>query len=354
MTYGAFASQDFAYVEFDNRQLKQTPHLAVFVTTLTMSVMAGLGLLYARDSVQQSEAEATAIAAAMSPVSRNPVVRPVVAKLPAAVLPLRRYAGLIVPQSAGRMPVTFAQSAPLRANFEPLRLPTPAAPITTARLEASDIVPPLSAGPDLASDIPLPAPRPPMLATGQSPLRPTVRQAMVQPQPAAPPAVAPPDAPSLLQRLFGATESPALAYAPADGGLGMTGRIGSYDRYTAIYDIAAHTVYLPNGARLEAHSGIGASKDNPNSVTEHMRGATPPTVYDLSLRESLFHGVQALRLNPLDANATHGRLGLLAHTYMLGPHGDSNGCVVFRDYQAFLRAYQNGEVRRLAVVASMR
>ena len=66
-----------------------------------------------------------------------------------------------------------------------------------------------------------------------------------------------------------------------------------------------------------------------------MRGSTPPATYRLSLRESLFHGVQALRLTPLDSNV-HGRSGLLAHTFMLGPRGNSNGCVSFRNYRAFL------------------
>jgi hypothetical protein len=36
---------------------------------------------------------------------------------------------------------------------------------------------------------------------------------------------------------------------------------------------------------------------------------------------------------------------------MLGPNGDSNGCVSFRNYDAFLRAYESGKVKRLAVVA---
>jgi len=44
---------------------------------------------------------------------------------------------------------------------------------------------------------------------------------------------------------------------------------------------------------------------------------------------------------------------LLAHSYMLGPKGDSNGCVSFKDYDAFLRAYQNGQVKRLAVVSRL-
>ena len=83
-----------------------------------------------------------------------------------------------------------------------------------------------------------------------------------------------------------------------------------------------------------------------------MHGATPPSTYDLIPRESLFHGVEALRLIPVNGEESiHGRTGLLAHTYMLGPNGDSNGCVSFRDYAAFLRAYKQGKVKRLVVVA---
>jgi hypothetical protein len=43
-------------------------------------------------------------------------------------------------------------------------------------------------------------------------------------------------------------------------------------------------------------------------------------------------------------------VGLLAHTYMLGPKGDSNGCVSFKDYDRFLQAYLRDEVKRLVVV----
>ena len=77
----------------------------------------------------------------------------------------------------------------------------------------------------------------------------------------------------------------------------------------------------------------------------------PPAVYDLTSREALFHGVAALRLNPVGDMPPYGRMGLLAHTYMLGPHGDSNGCVVFRDFASFRHAYDNGQIRRLVVVA---
>ena len=122
------------------------------------------------------------------------------------------------------------------------------------------------------------------------------------------------------------------------------------DGRTAIYDITARTVYLPSGHRLEAHSGLGEFMDNPRHVSIRMRGATPPNVYNLAFRERLFHGVRAIRLNPVDKARMYGRGGILAHTYMLGSNGQSNGCVSFRNYPEFLNAFQKGEVTRLAVV----
>ena len=124
-----------------------------------------------------------------------------------------------------------------------------------------------------------------------------------------------------------------------------------YDGQTAVYDISAQAVYLPNGAKLEAHSGLGGLMDNPAYVDKRMVGATPPNVYDLKPREKLFHGVAALRMTPVGENEMHGRNGLLVHSYLLGPNGDSNGCVSFKNYNAFLNAYRNQGIKRLAVVA---
>jgi hypothetical protein len=138
-----------------------------------------------------------------------------------------------------------------------------------------------------------------------------------------------------------------VADASASGDLGAP---GDADDHTAIYDIVAQTVYLPNGQRLEAHSGMGSLMDDPRYVSEKDRGPTPPNVYDLSLREESFHGVQAIRLNPVGSGNMFGRAGMLAHTYMLGPNGQSNGCVSFSDYPAFLNAYLSGEINRLVVV----
>ncbi len=173
--------------------------------------------------------------------------------------------------------------------------------------------------------------------------------------------------PSIVEKLWGKQESRGslLSFASADAS--FTGSLASetakpqnpmlggsppYDRQTAVYDITAHVVYLPDGSKLEAHSGLGSKLDDPSSSNIRMHGVTPPHIYELTPREALFHGVPALRLNPIGGEEKiFGRSGLLAHTYMLGPNGDSNGCVSFKDYNAFLNAYRNQGIKRLAVVA---
>lgn len=170
---------------------------------------------------------------------------------------------------------------------------------------------------------------------------------------------------SMVEKLWGkpAESQGLLAFASADASIPVpvehtqnpsNGGSPPYDRDTAVYDISAHTVYLPDGTTLEAHSGLGSDKDDPKSAPVHMKGVTPPHIYDLSLRESPFHGVDAIRLNPIGGeDAIYGRDGLLAHTYMLKDSGASNGCVVFRDYKSFLNAYKNMGVKKLAVVAKI-
>lgn len=122
----------------------------------------------------------------------------------------------------------------------------------------------------------------------------------------------------------------------------------------AVYDISAGVVYMPNGEKLEAHSGIGAMRDNPKYVHVPMKGPTPPGTYKVTMRESLFHGVEAVRLTPVDGIAPHGRVGLLAHSYLLRKRGDSHGCVAFANYPKFLAAFKRGEIKQMVIVTSMK
>ena len=262
--------------------------------------------------------------------------------------------------------------APQVAVAEPEAAPAPPER-EVARLEESAPLPPprpREFGPTVREPerrAALPSPPPPPVDNGN------IFQKMfgwmhpAAPSPTAPGAASRPAAPPVVasiapeSRAAVSTEPSAPAASDARGGRGwfsgFTSRLNptsSYDGYTAVYDISARALYLPDGTRLEAHSGLGDRLDDPRHVNERARGATPPHLYELTLRESLFHGVQALRLTPVGGEgAIYGRAGLLAHPYMLGPNGDSNGCVSVKEYNAFLRAYESGQIKRLAVVASM-
>ena len=162
--------------------------------------------------------------------------------------------------------------------------------------------------------------------------QPATGRSAPKPSAASPPA-------SAARKRVATAEPPKEPVAPAED-----------DGRTAIYDIAARIVYLPNGRRLEAHSGLGGYMDDVRYVSLKGQGPTPPNTYKLVMREEPFHGVPAIRLLPVGDGKMFGRDGMLAHPYMLGPNGQSNGCVSFSDYNAFLDAYQRGEVDRLVVV----
>ena len=183
--------------------------------------------------------------------------------------------------------------------------------------------------PQIASAVPLPPARPLPAPEIQPPRPATPQVAAVAPPVRSEPRSARPQTRNEVAELIGA------------------------DSRTAVYDISARTVYLPSGRRLEAHSGLGDKMDNPRYVSAKNRGPTPPNVYELKLREQLFHGVRAIRMTPVDDRKMYGRDGILAHSYMLGPNGQSNGCVSFDDYPAFLHAFLKGEVERMVVVARL-
>ncbi len=264
------------------------------------------------------------------------------------------YVALLDPTySLGYTPSSFATRTPAAAILAKAETPKAEA------LKAEDAL--LTRTPaQLALAVPMPPTRPSELRLPQA-RGGYGHDALVQRARAAL-ANAKPSNASIFDKLFGNTPpaKTVLAYAGSDGGVMSDGsdsaapKAGLYDNATAVYDISKRVVYMPDGTKLEAHSGLGQHLDNPSFAHLRMRGVTPPHVYDLKPREALFHGVAALRLTPVGGeSAIYGRTGLLAHTYMLGPNGDSNGCVSFKDYNAFLRAYRNGDVKRLIVVASM-
>ena len=324
------------------------------------------------------------------------VARPAVA--PASAVASKPFGDIIVDPSfvAEMKPASPADDASQLASLEavpltPFATPQPETappPASTAIPLPENIpLPPKRDVPQIADEAPLPPARPAEFGSTAAPENHVAEQNR---RPAGPPA--PVDNRNIFQKLLGlgqpsaptvagkAPESRVASIAPESHVASVapethatftapegrvTGRplfgffgppvapVAGYDRYTAVYDISARTVYLPDGTRLVAPSGLGDALDDPRYVSERMRGPTPPNVYELEPREASFHGVQALRLIPVGDNTLYGRAGLLAHSYMLGPNGDSNGCVSFRDYDAFLRAYQSGQVKKLVVVSRL-
>ena len=226
------------------------------------------------------------------------------------------FAGLLDPSASfGAAPLPLGRSAPLQAGLQlaqasPLLAADMAAtPGAMASVDLSEPDDPELNLPDQAQpdttvaeaqksilEVPLPAPRPFELRA----------PAVAEPRVLTPPANrrtrtavlpnTPADDRTFFEKLFGVKRSAetALGYAaPQDDVIDAArGRrlsptppmAASSSQFTAIYDIKARTVTMPNGERLEAHSGLGDRLDDPRFVHERMKGATPPHVYDLSLR----------------------------------------------------------------------
>ncbi|RYE32577.1 MAG: DUF2778 domain-containing protein [Hyphomicrobiales bacterium] len=286
------------------------------------------------------------------------------------------YSGLLDPALSGGKATSFAQGAPARSAFQPAAQPPPSSLAALAPAEPALPLPPQPPVTLAEKAAPMPVPRPLDLLPKLDPQQPQQIQPRVA-QPTTPrrnrtaaAAPTPEDNRNFFEKLFGVQKQAepagtALAYAAPQDDIVDRGRItrlspslGTPPRTaeagTAIYDIAAKMVYMPNGERLEAHSGFGEMMDDVRYAHVRMKGVTPPHTYTLTEREALFHGVRAIRLNPVGGSgAIHGRAGLLAHTYLLGPRGDSNGCISFKDYDSFLQAFLRGEVKRIRVVASL-
>lgn len=237
----------------------------------------------------------------------------------------------------------------------------PAPTVTVAALQ--------SAGTTAAATVDVAALSPASLVAGLATSAPDKPGAIVPPPPGAKPAppvrVARTETPQRVSKPENA--APVLAYArpgnpeeDENGVFGGLGKLFSGPRglpgpgsKIAVYDISAATVHMPDGTKLKAHSGIGHRMDNPKYAYVKNLGPTPPNIYRLRMRERRFHGVEAIRMLPQDRAAMKGRDGMLAHTPLLRNSKGSHGCVAFRDYNKFLKAFKAGKVKTMIVVPSM-
>ncbi|MDP2410816.1 MAG: DUF2778 domain-containing protein [Pseudolabrys sp.] len=194
--------------------------------------------------------------------------------------------------------------------------------------------------PEQAIAAPLPLPRPDGIERQETP---RVAVTRIAPDSAGPQIAAlPPQTPSepgIFDRLFGDPDRSAKAIIAANPN-------------TVLYDITRKVVYMPDGEKLEAHSGFGQYLDDPDSMHRKDVGVTPANVYAVSFREKPFRGVRALRMKPVGGGNMHGRDGFLAHSFLLGDNGQSNGCISVRDYDKFLQAFEDGKFDRIIVLRS--
>jgi len=310
--------------------LNGTPHLKTTPLALEMAALSQTGterIIAAFADLAAAPAHSNDVVASAAPAAEvseaaefhPPLPRPRAeptnpARHETAALPAKPLIAAAPP--SGRIAAALSMFDP-----EPLSgMTTGALPEKTAPLSSTQVA---------EHPIAVPAPKPAAREIAEPPAKPPPAQvaATAPVQPAAPR--------TWLAKLFAPERQPSGVAS---------------DGHTAIYDIVAHTVYMPDGLRLEAHSGLGGNMDDPRAVRERARGPTPPNVYNLALRDGLFHGVRAIRMNPVDDGKMFGRAGILAHPYMLGSSGQSFGCVSFKNYAEFLQAFEAGKVDRMIVV----
>src|SRR5581483_8714235 len=159
------------------------------------------------------------------------------------------FAMLFDPHFAnGAAPGTFTDRAPLQpSGWQIASAPAPAA-------APKQQLAMLSPATDEKPSVPLPQARPAQSRTA------AIRQGAHQIV-----AKAAADTRTIFEKLFGKPSTPfTLAYADADTSATGSTSAALYDHTTAVYDITAHKVYLPDGTTLEAHSGLGDMLDDPS------------------------------------------------------------------------------------------
>ncbi|KRE12870.1 hypothetical protein ASE66_20515 [Bosea sp. Root483D1] len=369
------SSNKFAGYSYSLKRRRGSPFIRLGVlVAVAGSAMAGVSVW----SNRQAEH------AAPSPMQRQAQAHPASAHSPTPLLRPGYVVGYVAQSLAESAPLSgrfqSATSAPQVAMIDPETTGSiaPSEPVAPSVATTTIAIQPATEPPRIALTAPRPVPRPSDLKLPTPPEpRVATRATSRQGKDVATKAEATADNRSFFEKLFGVNANAPqatgerLAYAaPQDditqrGGRGsgltvapapmpapMASTTPAASGKTAVYDISARVVHLPNGERLEANSGFGEMMNDLRFVHVRMKGPTPPHVYNLTEREALFHGVRAIRMHPVGgAGKIFGRTGLLLHTYLLGPRGDSNGCVSVKDYDRFLQAFLRGEIKQLVVVA---
>ncbi|WP_243368964.1 DUF2778 domain-containing protein [Microvirga solisilvae] len=338
-----------AHYRYSNvRRVKRKNRKGLFLTATLVAISMSPVAFFARMQLPETPSMIEASVETQKPVQM-------------ALAPVQEHSREIIEPTLAMNAETlsFGRNAPLATSFKPFA----PARLAIAAPQAEPLAPlPEAKVAQVVQPIPLPVPRPAEFRFAKAAETPKLARASAAPVQTASVAqpAAPTNNPNFFGKLFGIKPATppenAMSYAAiTPASIAPSSRFDATPAYgsrTAVYNISAQVVIMPNGERLEAHSGLGDKRDDPRFVHVRMQGATPPGTYHLTEREALFHGVRALRMNPVGGSAAiHGRDGILTHTYMLGPGGDSNGCISFKDYNRFLQAYLRGEVNRIVVIA---
>jgi len=275
MTYGGYTHRNFPSGLPERQGHNPIFPVLLSAAALAWSSLAGLWILHSCPSGDPLSAGAPTLAL---PVNPTPLAATLATTTPAAMPPLRRYAGLLDPALTGdHRPVSFARIAALRSSFDQAAPPAPPAAVAelaptapqpaqawtvVAKLEETPatealLVPPAPTQAEAEQTIPLPVPRPATLLPGRANVAqnaaatPRDVKTGIRPESSG--------VQSVFDKLFGTEQptGPALAYAaPEDRSVQSAiktafARPGAVDSAPAVYDIAAHTVYLPDGTRVE-------------------------------------------------------------------------------------------------------
>ena len=159
-----------------------------------------------------------------------------------------------------------------------------------------------------------------------------------------------------------APRSPGVATWAAAGGVGnfLRGLIVQHEPDLAfrrpcrrLRHLRPHRSICPTARGSRRIPASGRRATIPRKVNERMRGPTPPATYALSPREDSVPRRRRPAADPDRQQRLSAAPACSPIPTCWGRTATSNGCVSFRDYDAFLRAFRSGEITKLVVVSRL-